>query len=59
MFIVGLFNKNIMNLFFTNEMINIDMVKVIICLSITIYIVTLFIGYIVNLKLFEKGVNVD
>ena len=59
MFIVGLFNKDIMNLFFTNELVNIDMIKFIIYLAIFIYTLTLVIGYIVNVKLFNKGVNVD
>ena len=59
MFITGLFNKDIMNLFFTNELINIDMIKFIIYLAIFIYTLTLVIGYIVNVKLFKKGVNVD
>ena len=58
-FIVALFNKDIMNLFFTNEIINVDMIKVIIYLAIFIYTLTLIIGYVVNIKLFKKGVNVD
>jgi len=59
MFITGLFNKDIMNLFFTNEFINIDMIKFLIYLAIAIYIVTLAIGYFINIKLFKMGVNVD
>jgi len=59
LFIVALFNKDLLNLFITNEMINIDMVKVIIYLSTTIYTITLIINYFVNIKLFKKGVNVD
>lgn len=59
MFITGLFNKDIMNLFFTNEIINIDTIKFIIYLAILIYTTTLVIWYIVNVKLFNKGVNVD
>ena len=58
-FITGLFNKDIMNLFFTNEIVNIEMIKFIIYLAIVIYTVTLFIGYIINVKLFKVGVNVD
>ena len=58
-FIVALFNKDIMNLFFTNQIINVDMIKVIIYMAIVIYIITLILGYIINLKLFKKGVNVD
>ena len=48
-----------MNLFITNEIINIDTIKTAIYLAFTIYTITLFIGYIINLKLFKQGVNVD
>lgn len=58
-FITGLFNSDIMNLFFTNEIININMIKVIIYIAIIIYTISLFVIYFVNLKLFKKGVNVD
>jgi len=58
-FITGLFNKDIMNLFFTSEIVNIDMIKFLIYLAIFIYTVTLVIGYIINIKLFKQGVNVD
>ena len=58
-FIVGIFNKDIMNLFITNEIINIDMVKTIIYMSLFTYSVTAIINYLVNLNLFKKGVNVD
>ena len=58
-FILALFNNDIMNLFYTTEIINIDIIKNVIYLTIIIYTVTLFIGYFINLKLFNKGVNVD
>ena len=58
-FIVALFNSDLMNLFFTNEIVIFDMIKFIIYLAIIIYTITLFIGYFFNLKLFKKGVNVD
>ncbi len=58
-FIFGLFNKDIMNLFLTNNVINIEMIKFIIYLTIGIYTVTLIIGYFISLRLFRKGVNVD
>ena len=58
-FIVALFNKDLMNLFFTNEIVNIEMIKVIIYLAIFIYTLALIIAYIVNIKLFNKGVNVE
>lgn len=59
LFIIALFNKDIMNLFFTNDIINIDMIKVIIYLSITIYTIIYVIQYVINLRLFKQGVNVD
>jgi len=48
-----------MNFFFTTEMLNIDMVKLIIYLAIFIYTIIMIILYFVNIKLFNKGVNVD
>ena len=58
-FIVALFNKDLMNLFFTSDVINVDMIKVIIYMAIVIYTISLIIVYFINLKLFKKGVNVD
>ena len=48
-----------MNLFYTTEIVNIDTLKLMIYVAGGIYVVTLIIGYIVNLKLFKKGVNVE
>ena len=59
MFVTGLFNKDVMNLFYTTEMVNVDMIKLLIYLAIVIYIVILVINYFVNLKLLKKGVDVD
>lgn len=58
-FIVALFNQDLMNLFLTNEIISIDMIKIIIYLATTIYSINLIIGYFLNIKLFNQGVNVD
>ena len=58
-FIVALFNSDLMNLFFTNEIISIEMVKLIIYLSISIYSISFIAFYFINIKLFNKGVNVD
>ena len=58
-FIVSLFNKDLMNLFITNEMINMSMIKVVIYLAIVIYTVSYIVWYFINLKIFKKGVNVD
>lgn len=59
LFAIALFNGDIMNLFVTNEIINVEMIKAIIYIAIVIYTVTLIIGYFINVKLFKKGVNVD
>ena len=58
-FIVALFNKDMLNLFITNEMINIDMLKAVVYISIVIYTLMFIACYIINVKLFKKGVNVD
>ena len=58
-FLVALFNKDLLNLFITNEIINVEMIKLVIYLSGFIYSGTFIIQYLVNQKLFNKGVNVD
>ena len=58
-FIYALFNKNVMNLFYTVDSISPDTIRQLIYLSIIIYSLTLVIVYFINLKLFKKGVNVD
>ena len=58
-YVVALFNDNIMNLFRTVELINVETIKIIIYLAIIIYTVTLIVIYFVNQYLFKKGVNVE
>lgn len=58
-FLAALFNKDIMNLFNSMEMLNIDMIKLCIYLAIGVYMTNIIVLYIVNSKLFSKGVNVD
>ena len=58
-FIAALFNKDIMNLFITNEIVDISIVKFTIYLAFAIYTLTIAITYIINLKLFNKGVNLE
>ena len=58
-FLVALFNNDLMNLFYTTEIVNVDILKTVIYLAISIYSLIFLIGYFVNLKLFSKGVNVD
>ena len=58
-FIVALFNKELMNLFYTIDILNIDTIKLCIYLAIGIYAINIFILYFVNSRVFKKGVNVD
>ena len=58
-FMAALFNKDLMNLFITTDNINIDIIKFTIYLACAIYILTIVITYLINLKLFKKGVNID
>jgi len=58
-FIVALFNKDLMNLFYTMNSLNVDIIKLCIYLAMVIYTINIFVLSIVNLKLFKKGVNVD
>jgi len=57
--IVALFNKDVMNLFITNDVICVDVVKLILYMATFIYMFTFTLGYLVNVKLFQKGVNID
>ena len=56
---VALFNKDLMNLFYTTDALSIDIIKLCIYLAIFIYTINIFVLYFVNLKLFNKGVNID
>ena len=58
-FIAGLINNNIMKLFTTTQAIDIGIIKFVIYLSLIVYLIYLFIYYIINIKLFKKGINVD
>lgn len=57
-FVIGLFNSDIMNLFTTNSVSNMKMIKLIMYLGISFYTIFIIISYFVNVKLFNKGVNV-
>jgi len=59
LFIVGIFNDNIMNTFITNEMVSVGTIKLVVLITIIAYSLDLITIYILNLKLFKKGVNVD
>ncbi len=59
LFIIALFNKDFMNLFFTNEIPNLSVFKFIMYIAIAIYVVLLVAYYLIDLAIFKKGVNVD
>lgn len=58
-FITALFNKELLNLFITNSAINFGLIKTVILISSLTYLLLAVLGFIINLKLFKKGVNVD
>ena len=57
-FVIGLFNKEIMDLFKTNN-ITPNLLKQILSLSTIIYIIYNIILYIIGKNTFKKGVNID
>ena len=58
-FCVALFNKDLMNLFYTMDSFSVSTIKLCIYLAVVIYTLNVVILYFVNSKLFSKGVNVD
>ena len=58
-YIFGLFNKNIMNLINTTDIVNVTTIKTVMLIGTCIYILYNVIYYLIGKKLFEKGVNVD
>lgn len=58
-FILGLFNENVMNLINTTDIVNIDTIKVVMTAGIGIYVVYILFYYLLGKKSFEKGVNVE
>lgn len=58
-YIFGLFNSNVMNLINTTEMISVNMIKIIMCCAIGLYLVYISALYFLGKKAFEKGVNVE
>ena len=58
-FLVALFNKDLMNLFYTVDVLSVDTIKLCIYLAIFTYTLNIIILYVFNSKLFSKGVNID
>lgn len=59
MFIVALFDEGLMQLFTSNVLSNIGSFKLLINLTIILYIVIIFVMSFVCKKIFNKGVNVE
>ena len=59
LFIVGLFNPSIMNLFKSNILIDTSSFKLLIILSIILYLLIIFLISIICKKEFSKGVNIE
>ena len=58
-FIVGLFNPSIMNLFKSNILVDTSSFKLLIILSIILYLLIIFLISIICKKEFNKGVNIE
>ncbi len=58
-YIVGLFNKDIMNIINTTNIPNINAIKIIMFIGIAIYFVYNIIYYLIGKKFLGQGVNID
>ena len=59
LFLIAIFNKDFMNLFVTNNVLDIETIKNMVYIAISSYSFVSVIICFVNIKLFKKGVNVD
>ena len=59
LFLFGLFNSEIMNLFFTNEIVNLELLKMLMYMAIVTYTILIIITWGLNINFLNKGVNVD
>lgn len=58
-YVLGLFNPDVMNLINTNDMVSVDTIKFIMCSIIGMYVAYIIFYYILGKKQLAKGVNVD
>ena len=58
-FIIGLFNSDIMNLFKSNVILSTSSFKLLIVVAILLYLFVIFIMNLYNKKQFNKGVNIE
>ena len=59
LFIIALFNDNIMNLFYSNVINDISIIKTITYISVFSYSLLIILNMIISIKLFNEGVNVE
>lgn len=59
MFIPAIFNSDFMNIFVTTDALNFEILKPAVIYSIVSYTIINIIGLFINIKIFNKGVNVD
>ncbi len=58
-YIIGLFNPNVMNLFNTVETLNVNAIKTVLYGGIAMYTAYIVLYYFIGKRQFEKGVNVE
>lgn len=58
-FIFGLFNKSVMNLVNTTDIINMEAIKIVMTGGVGIYVIYIAFYYWLGKKAFKKGVNVE
>ena len=58
-YIVGLFNKGVMNIINTKDIINVEAIKQVMIIGIGVYVIYNIAYYIIGKKLLQKGVNVE
>ena len=58
-YLVGLFNSDVMNVINTTAIINTNAIKIIMVIGIIVYLIYNLIYYFIGKKQFEKGVNVE
>lgn len=59
LFVIALFNKDVMSIFTSNVIESMNIIKLIIVISIILYSLLILVNYIVSNLLLKKGVNVD
>lgn len=58
-FVAGFFAKDIMYVFLTNTVPNIQVIKTLLTLALTFYTLVIIFYYFLDIHVFQKGVNVD